>query len=145
MGRFALSPHIPDLAMIAFLLLIPTVWIVAARGGRLTSGWKKAVRIGIPANVALMAVILVALFAGRDLGAMTERVTVLDTMRSLDAVQADVEALAAVTLAGNFYFVIFIMGSGFAWAVMPMVAAFAAGTAMPYRLPSEMLNSISRR
>ncbi len=35
----------------------------------------------------------------------------------------DVEALAAVVLAGTFFFVLFIVGSGFAWAVMPMVAA----------------------
>ena len=39
----------------------------------------------------------------------------------------DVTALAALTVAGSVYFVIFIVGSGFAWAVMPMVAA-AAGT-----------------
>ncbi len=37
-----------------------------------------------------------------------------------------VEALAAVTLAGSYFFVFFLMGSGFAWAVMPMVAAFDA-------------------
>ncbi|QUJ77092.1 MATE family efflux transporter [Sulfitobacter albidus] len=37
-----------------------------------------------------------------------------------------VEALAAVTLASTYFFVIFIFGSGFAWAVMPMVAAFHA-------------------
>jgi MATE family multidrug resistance protein len=37
-----------------------------------------------------------------------------------------VEALAAVTLAGTYFFVLFLMGSGFAWAVMPMVAAFEA-------------------
>ncbi|MCI2397866.1 MATE family efflux transporter [Aliiroseovarius subalbicans] len=34
-----------------------------------------------------------------------------------------VQELAAVTLAGTFFFILFIMGSGFAWAVMPMVAA----------------------
>jgi multidrug resistance protein, MATE family len=38
-----------------------------------------------------------------------------------------VEELAALTLAHSYFFTIFIMGSGFAWAVMPMVAA-AAGT-----------------
>lgn len=38
----------------------------------------------------------------------------------------DVRALAAVVLAGSFYFVFFIVGSGFAWAVMPMVASSAA-------------------
>lgn len=37
-----------------------------------------------------------------------------------------VEALAAVTLGSTFYFVLFIFGSGFAWAVMPMVASFHA-------------------
>ena len=37
-----------------------------------------------------------------------------------------VEALAAVTLAATYFFVLFIFGSGFALAVMPMVASFAA-------------------
>ncbi|MEM9968825.1 MAG: MATE family efflux transporter [Pseudomonadota bacterium] len=37
-----------------------------------------------------------------------------------------VAALAAVTLGSTYFFVFFIFGSGFAWAVMPMVAAFAA-------------------
>ncbi len=37
-----------------------------------------------------------------------------------------VEALAAVTLGSTYFFVLFIFGSGFAWAVMPMVASFAA-------------------
>jgi MATE family multidrug resistance protein len=37
-----------------------------------------------------------------------------------------VEALAAVTLASSYFFVLFIFGSGFAFAVMPMVAAFVA-------------------
>ncbi|WP_299502793.1 MATE family efflux transporter [uncultured Roseobacter sp.] len=37
-----------------------------------------------------------------------------------------VEALAAVTLGSTFFFVLFIFGSGFAWAVMPMVASFDA-------------------
>ncbi|MEM9577730.1 MAG: MATE family efflux transporter [Pseudomonadota bacterium] len=37
-----------------------------------------------------------------------------------------VDALAAVTLGSTYFFVLFIFGSGFAWAVMPMVASFAA-------------------
>ncbi|WP_299561164.1 MATE family efflux transporter [uncultured Sulfitobacter sp.] len=37
-----------------------------------------------------------------------------------------VEALAAVTLASTYFFVLFIFGSGFAWAVMPMVATYHA-------------------
>lgn len=35
----------------------------------------------------------------------------------------DVESLAAVVLAGSLFFTLFIMGSGFAFAVMPLVAA----------------------
>lgn len=37
------------------------------------------------------------------------------------------EALAAVTLAGSYFFVLFLLGAGFAIAVMPLVAA-AAGS-----------------
>lgn len=37
----------------------------------------------------------------------------------------DVTALAAVTLAGAFYISVFLFGSGFAWAVMPLVAEAA--------------------
>jgi MATE family multidrug resistance protein len=37
-----------------------------------------------------------------------------------------VEALAAVTLASTYFYIFFLMGSGFAWAVMPMVATFEA-------------------
>jgi MATE family, multidrug efflux pump len=40
----------------------------------------------------------------------------------------DLVSLAALSLAGPIFFIFFIMGSGFAWAVMPMVAT-AAGTA----------------
>jgi len=37
-----------------------------------------------------------------------------------------VDALAAVTLAASYFFIFFMLGSGFAMAVMPMVAAAAA-------------------
>ncbi len=37
-----------------------------------------------------------------------------------------VDALAAVTLASSYFFVLFLFGAGFGWAVMPMVAAAAA-------------------
>lgn len=37
-----------------------------------------------------------------------------------------VPQLAALSLSGPIYYIIFILGSGFAWAVMPMVASYAA-------------------
>jgi len=35
----------------------------------------------------------------------------------------DVDALAGLVLGSTFFFILFIMGAGFAWAVMPLVAA----------------------
>ncbi|WP_299150464.1 MATE family efflux transporter [uncultured Tateyamaria sp.] len=37
-----------------------------------------------------------------------------------------VDELAAQTMAGSWFFVLYLMGSGFAWAVMPMVASYHA-------------------
>ncbi|WP_299623407.1 MATE family efflux transporter [uncultured Tateyamaria sp.] len=37
-----------------------------------------------------------------------------------------VDELAAQTVAGSYFFVLFLVGSGFAWAVMPMVASYQA-------------------
>ncbi|WP_299656559.1 MATE family efflux transporter [uncultured Tateyamaria sp.] len=37
-----------------------------------------------------------------------------------------IEELAALGVASSLFFVLFLMGSGFAWAVMPMVASFHA-------------------
>lgn len=37
-----------------------------------------------------------------------------------------IDALAAITLASSYFFTLFIMGGGFAFAVMPMVASFNA-------------------
>ncbi|EYD71028.1 MATE family efflux transporter [Limimaricola hongkongensis] len=51
----------------------------------------------------------------------------------------DVTALAAATLATSLYFLIFIVGSGFAWAVMPVVATAAeAGDAVLVRRVTRM-------
>ncbi|MFZ7090259.1 MATE family efflux transporter [Primorskyibacter sp. 2E233] len=37
-----------------------------------------------------------------------------------------VPELAALTLAASYFFTLFLLGAGFAWAIMPMVATFAA-------------------
>ncbi|MFV2002633.1 MAG: MATE family efflux transporter [Paracoccaceae bacterium] len=50
-----------------------------------------------------------------------------------------VAELAAMVLGGMFFFVLFIVGSGFAWAVMPVVAAAAAsGNHMQVRRTTRM-------
>lgn len=49
------------------------------------------------------------------------------------------EELAALTLATALFFVLFLMGSGFAWAIMPMVAQFHAnGDAVGIRRATRM-------
>lgn len=51
----------------------------------------------------------------------------------------DVTDLAAVTLAGGFYFLCFILGAGFAWAVMPVVAeAVESGDTVQVRRVTRM-------
>ncbi|MGB7316542.1 MAG: MATE family efflux transporter, partial [Planktotalea sp.] len=50
-----------------------------------------------------------------------------------------IEGLAAVTLASTFFFVLFIFGSGFAQAVMPLVASqFSAGDEVQMRRTTRM-------
>lgn len=50
-----------------------------------------------------------------------------------------VEGLAAVTLAGTYFFLLFLFGSGFAQAVMPLVAAqFAEGDHVQIRRTTRM-------
>jgi multidrug resistance protein, MATE family len=51
----------------------------------------------------------------------------------------DVTALAASTLAGSLYFITFLLGAGFAWAVTPIVAsAVAAGEETQVRRVTRM-------
>jgi len=76
--RFVLSPHLVTIVQIGVLSLIPTVWILAARRGNHSRLWSTIARVGIPANVLASVVVIFALFAGRDIGAATETVTVLD-------------------------------------------------------------------
>ena len=78
--------------------------------GRLTyAGHAKAVLgLGLPLVGSHVAQFLITLTDGIMLG------------------RYSVEALAANVLGGTLFFVFFIVGSGFAWAVMPMVASAEA-------------------
>ncbi|WP_415403675.1 MATE family efflux transporter [Tateyamaria sp. SN3-11] len=77
-------------------------------------------RISYPAHARASLVLGLPLIGGH-LGQVAIGVT--DTMM---LGWYGVVELAALTAAGSWFFVLFLMGSGFAWAVMPMVAAFAA-------------------
>lgn len=77
--RFALSPHLVDLALIGPLLLLPSVILVTYfHGAPGQDAWVTVEKIGIPANIVVAALFLVFFFQGKDLGAATTTVTVTD-------------------------------------------------------------------
>ena len=77
--RFALSPHLIDLALVLPLLLLPSLIIVTYfHGAPGQDEWVRAEKIGIPLNLVAAGVFLVFFFQGKDLGATTTKVVVTD-------------------------------------------------------------------
>ncbi len=77
--RYVLSPYLPDLALLTWALMVPTVLMLAyfhGRPGR--DAWTSLEKVGIPANVILAGALLLYSFAGKDLGAATIAVTLED-------------------------------------------------------------------
>ena len=77
--EFVLSPHWTRVALVAVLLLLPTVLMLAwfhGKPGKDADEMPRAEKIGIPANIVLCAGVLWLLFGGEDLGAATTSVTV---------------------------------------------------------------------
>ena len=79
--RWHFSEHYVDLVLWAVPLLLPSVILVAwfhGKPGRDRDTLAKAEKIGIPANLALSGIVLLAIFGDQDLGRMTTVVTVTD-------------------------------------------------------------------
>jgi len=77
--RFALSPHLVDLALVGPLLLLPSVILMTYfHGAPGQDEWVRAEKIGIPVNLVLAGLFLVLFFQGKDLGAATTTVVVTD-------------------------------------------------------------------
>jgi len=75
-NRFVLSPHLTDLALLTWALIIPTVFMLAwFHGAPGPDRWTKVEKIGIPINLAITAVFLIVAFGGKELGAATESLT----------------------------------------------------------------------
>ncbi len=78
-NRYLLSHHLVDLALVILLSLIPSSLIVAYYHGRPGKDkWKRTEVIGIPVNVVITAFLVFALFSGKDLGKVSQKVTVQD-------------------------------------------------------------------
>ncbi len=78
-NRYVLSPHFTDLALVAWALMIPTVLMLAyfhGRPGR--DEWATLEKIGIPINILLALLVLYTAFSGKELGAATTEITVVD-------------------------------------------------------------------
>ena len=77
--EFLLSPHWIRVALVALLLLFPTVFMLAwfhGKPGKDADEMPRAEKIGIPVNLVLCAGVLWMLFGGEDLGAATTSITV---------------------------------------------------------------------
>jgi len=84
--RFALSPHLIDLALVGPLLLLPSVILMTYfHGAPGQDEWVTAEKIGIPVNLVMAGLFLVLFFQGKDLGAATTTVVVTDE----DGVEAE--------------------------------------------------------
>lgn len=75
--EFLLSPHWTRVVLSVFLLLLPTVAMVAwFHGPPGRDAVPLSEKIGIPANLAVAAAVVILLFGGRDLGTATTAVSV---------------------------------------------------------------------
>ena len=78
-SRMTVSPHLVNLIGLTLLLLLPSVvtlvW-VHGRPGKDT--WGRIPKVVVPANLVAVALLLVFLFSGRDLGAVTQTIAVED-------------------------------------------------------------------
>ncbi len=78
-GRMQFSPHVVNLVGLGLLLLLPSILVLAwslGRPGRDTLGG--AQKVAIPANLLAAAVLLFAVFQGKELGAVTQTIEVQD-------------------------------------------------------------------
>ena len=79
-NRYVLSPHLIDFALLAWGLMLPTVLMLAwFHGAPGRDRWGRFEKYGIPANIAVAGLVLLAVFGGKDLGAATTSVTIQDT------------------------------------------------------------------
>jgi tetratricopeptide (TPR) repeat protein len=78
-NRYPLSPYLVEFGLVAMASMIPTVALIAyfhGKPGR--DRWTRMEKVGIPTNLIITAALLIFLFQGRELGATTTTVIVVD-------------------------------------------------------------------
>lgn len=75
--EYMLSPHLTSLIWLILLSLIPSIILISYFHGRQgISKWTKVELIGMPLNIVVALFILIFVFKGKDLGAITTKLTV---------------------------------------------------------------------
>ena len=78
-NRYVWSPHLPDLALVIMLSLLPSVVLVAYFHGQPGADkWNLCEKIAIPVNLLITSLLLFSLFGNKDLGAASKTVTLQD-------------------------------------------------------------------
>jgi tetratricopeptide (TPR) repeat protein/tRNA A-37 threonylcarbamoyl transferase component Bud32 len=78
-SHFVWSPHLSGIVALAMLSLLPAVLLIAASRARGRGrGALAAAKVGIPINLVASVALVFALNAGKDLGAATKTVSVID-------------------------------------------------------------------
>jgi len=78
-GRMAISPHLVNLVGLTLLFLLPSLVTLAwVHGKPGKDTWGRTPKVVLPANVLAVGLLLLFLFNGRDLGAVTETIAVED-------------------------------------------------------------------
>ena len=77
--RYPISPHLVEFCLVAMAAMIPTVFLLAYFHGKpWPDQWTRVEKIGIPSNLILTALLMIFLFRGRDLGATTTTINIVD-------------------------------------------------------------------
>ncbi|MEN8224447.1 MAG: tetratricopeptide repeat protein [Bacteroidota bacterium] len=77
--EYMLSPHLVNLVWYVLLSLLPSIILLSYfHGKRGVSKWTRVELVGMPLNLIAAILMIIFVFEGKDLGAMTTKVTVQD-------------------------------------------------------------------
>jgi len=102
-NRYLLSPYLTDLALVLLLSLIPSSIIIAYFHGRPgPDKWRRTELIGIPLNLLISFLLIFTLFSGKDLGKVSENVTLHD--ESGQKIQRDIPKIGFRKRLMHYFF-----------------------------------------
>ncbi|HQU74078.1 MAG TPA: tetratricopeptide repeat protein, partial [Calditrichia bacterium] len=78
-NRYGLSSHLPEFAFVLLLTMLPTVALLSYyHNDPHREKWGNIEKIGVPTNVIFSAALLMVLFQGKELGAASQTITLVD-------------------------------------------------------------------